>query len=384
MAAKQGKNKSNKESSEQNVTTGFVQLKVKDRKNRSSNGRIPTALTTRLYKQTDETLFTDEDIKKRDRLIAERTEIFGFLKDSSVFENSTIRTLFSLCFCLTNENDEDIINFSRTSSTGVDIRRSDYIHRTIPIKEFTKFIFGGNSLHSRAITVIKDIIKLSSHSVAWQYDSDKIDEKTGKPERRTKIAPLLIYEIDVPDAGGRDSKSVLESIYEQGTMSITITRVLLHNFEKRFAYIPKALVTEWGKDGTQNELFPLLLSELLSLFGNYKDAALKIQKKLKIQHKEENISEKESDEIINEKVKEALTCTILFKSIAENSVYDYVTKGRWDRMEDQVCKDMEWFKNTIHLITEYRIVGRGSNKEVVFVFNMDYPSANKTMLIENC
>jgi hypothetical protein len=45
---------------------------------------------------------------------------------------------------------------------------------------------------------------------------------------------------------------------------------------------------------------------------------------------------------------------------------------------------MEWFKNTIHLITEYRIVGRGSNKEVVFVFNMDYPSANKTMLIENC
>ena len=100
MAAKQGKNKSNKESSEQNVTTGFVQLKVKDRKNRSSNGRIPTALTTRLYKQTDETLFTDEDIKKRDRLIAERTEIFGFLKDSSVFENSTIRTLFSLCFCL--------------------------------------------------------------------------------------------------------------------------------------------------------------------------------------------------------------------------------------------------------------------------------------------
>ena len=217
-----------------------------------------------------------------------------------------------------------------------------------------------------------------------QPDSDKIDEKTGKPVRRTKIAPLLIYEIDVPDAGGRDSKSVLESIYEQGTMSITITRVLLHNLEKRFAYIPKALVTEWGKDGTQNELFPLLLSELLSLFGNYKDAALKIQKKLKIQHKEENISEKESDEIINEKVKEALTCTILFKSIAENSVYDYVTKGRWDRMEDQVCKDMEWFKNTIHLITEYRIVGRGSNKEVVFVFNMDYPSANKTMLIENC
>ena len=72
-------------------------------------------------------------------------------------------------------------------------------------------------------------------------------------------------------------------------------------------------------------------------------------------------------------MKEALTCKILFKSIDDNSVYDYATKGRWDRMDEQVRKNMEWFKDKIHLITEYNIIGKGSKKEVVFVFNMEYP-----------
>ena len=370
MAIKQGKNKGDKKTPEKSVATGFVKLKVTDHKNSNSNGRIPTMLTTRLYKQTEVDLWTDQELVDRDRKIAEKAELFSFLKNSSAFDNSTVRTLFSLCFCLTNENDEDVMNFSKKTSTELDIPLSHYVTRNIPIKEFTKFMFGGHNLYKRSISVIKDIITLSSHAVAWEYE---ITDADGKTQKRRKIAPFIIYEIDLPDANGRDVNSVLDDIYNHGTMSITIPRLLLHNLEKRFAYIPRTLITEWGKDGTQNEIFPLLLSELLSLLGNYKDAALKIKKKLKAQHKEDNVPEEESGKIIEEKMKEALTCKILFKSIDDNSVYDYATKGRWDRMDEQVRKNMEWFKDKIHLITEYNIIGKGSKKEVVFVFNMEYP-----------
>ena len=249
MAIKQGKNKGDQKTPEKSVATGFVKLKVTDHKNSNSNGRIPTMLTTRLYKQTEVDLWTDQELVDRDRKIAEKAEIFSFLKNSSAFDNSTVRTLFSLCFCLTNENDEDVMNFSKKTSTELDIPLSHYVTRNIPIKEFTKFMFGTRGIHDRAINVIKDIITLSSHAVAWEYE---IIDADGKTQKRRKIAPFIIYEIDLPDANNRDVNSVLEDIYNHGTMSITIPRLLLHNLEKRFAYIPRTLITEWGKDGKRN------------------------------------------------------------------------------------------------------------------------------------
>jgi len=370
MAIKQGKNSGNKKASEISVTPGYVQLKVSDQKKKDSNGRIPTMLTSHLYKQNELTLFTDKEEIDRDREIAQKAEIFDFLSKNSIFDNGTIRTLFSLCFCLTKDSNEDILNFSKMSAENQVIQQSKYVTRDLPIKEFVKFMFGSRGLHDRAIGVIKDIITLSSIPVSWQYE---IKDENGETQKWRKIAPFINYEIDIPDANSRDTESVLEDIYNRGTMSITIGRPLLQNLEKRFAYIPKALITEWGKQGTQNELFPILLNELLSLLGNYRDAAFKLKKRLKEENKQNNVSKEEGEEIIKEKIKSALTCRLLFKSIAENSVYDYVTKGRWDRMEDQVRANMNFFRDKIALITEYNISGRGSNKVVDFVFNIDYP-----------
>lgn len=370
MATKYRKNIGNdKEPEKRGLATGFVQLKVNDRKNNNSNGRIPTVLTNRLYKQTEVDLWTAEEIIDRDKTIAEKAEIFSFLKDSSVFDNSTVRTLFSLCFCLTNEKDEDVIKFTKETSSKIEIPVTHYVTRDIPIKKFTKFIFGTTNMHDRAISVIKDIITLSSHPVSWEYE---IKDENGNITKRRKIAPFLIYELDLPDAGNRDKDSVLEDIYNQGKMSITIPRILLHNLEKRFAIIPRTLITEWGKNGTQNELFALLLSELLSLLGNYRDAAYKIKNKLKAQHKRDKVSTQESEEIISEEIKKALTCKLLFTSINENSIYDYASKGRWNRMKDQVTKNMEWYRDKINLITWFQIIGKGSKQEVVFEFNIDY------------
>lgn len=376
MAIKHRKNLGNDtEPEKKSLATGFVQLKVNDRKNDSnSNGKIPTVLTSRLYKQTEIDLWTDQDIIDREKEIAKKTEIFSFLKDSSVFDNGTVRTLFSLCFCLTNEKDEDVIKFSKETSSEIDIPSTHYITRDIPIKKFTKFIFGTMNMHDRAISIIKDIITLSSHPISWEYE---VTDKNGNIQKRRKIAPFIIYELDFPDAGNRDKDSVLEDIYNQGTMSITIPRILLHNLEKRFAIIPRALITEWGKNGTQNELFALLLSELLSLLGNYRDAAHKKIAKLKAKHKRENISTKDSEVIIAEELKKALTCKILFSSINQNSIYDYATKGRWNRMRNQVIRNMEWYRDKIHLITWFEITGKGSKQEVVFEFNMYYPSFNE-------
>lgn len=370
MATKQRKNSSNKKAAEKGVTPAYVQLNVRDRKKKESNGRVPTMLTNHLYKQNDLNLFTDEEEKERDLAIAQKAEIFSFLNKNSVFDNSTIRTLYSLCFCLTKDNDDDILNFSKISAENQSIQQSKYVTRELPIKEFVKFMFGSRGLHDRAIGVIKEVITLSSIPVSWQYE---IRDKDGNLQRWRKIAPFIHYEIDLPDANSRDANSVLEDIYNQGTMSITIGRPLLQNLEKRFAAIPKALITEWGKEGTQNEIFPILLNELLSLLGNYRSAAYKLKKRVEEENKTNNVSQEEGEKILSEKLKEILTCRILFKSIAENSVYDYVTKGRWDRMEEQVEKNMKFFRDKISLITEFKITGRGSNKVLEFVFNLDYP-----------
>ncbi len=370
MANKQRKNIGNPKASEKGVTPGFVQLKVNDHRKREANGRIPTMMTSHLYRQNELTLFTEAEEKERDLEIAQKAELFGFLSKNAVFDNSTIRTLYSLCFCLTKDDDDDILNFSKLASESKNIPVSKYVTRVIPIKDFVKFMFGSRGLHDRAIGVIKDIITLSSIPVSWQYE---IKDKDGNTQKWRKIAPFINYEIDLPDANSRDLNSVLEDIYNQGTMSITIGRPLLQNLEKRFATIPKALITEWGKGGTQNEIFPILLNEMFSLIGNYRSAALKLKKRLEEEHKKNSIAEHESKKIIDEKLKEILTCRILFKSIAENSVYDYVSKGRWDRMKDQVEKNMVFFRDKIALITYFHLGGKGSNQYVDFIFNLDYP-----------
>mgnify|MGYP006988876836 CR=1 FL=1 len=371
MATQQGKNSSNKKATEKSVTPGYVQLNINARKAKEPSGRVPTMLTNHLYKPSEITLFTPKEEIARDREIAQKAEIFDFLNKNSVFDNGTIRTLYSLCFCLTKDNSEDILEFSRISAKEKSLKRDSYVTRDLPIKEFVRFMFGSRGLHDRAIGVIKDIITLANIPVSWQYE---IKDKDGKTHKWRKIAPFINYEIDLPDGDGRDTDSILEDIYNQGTMSITIGRPLLQNLEQRFAYIPKALITEWGKDGTQNELFPILLNELLSLQGNYRFHAYSTRDRLKEEHKNDNISKEESCKIIEEKMKEMLTCRIKFKTIAENSTYDYAAKRRWDRMEDQVRANMNFFRDKISLITEYDITGKGSEKVVVFVFNTDYPT----------
>jgi len=371
MATQQGKNNSNKKATEKSVTAGYVQLNVNARKSKESSGRVPTMLTTHLYTPSKITLFTPKEEIDRDKEIAQKAEIFNFLNKNSVFDNSTIRTLYSLCFCLTKDNSDDVLEFSRISAKEKSLKRDSYVTRDLPIKEFVRFMFGSRGLHDRAIGVIKDIITLANIPVSWQYE---ITDKDGNNQKWRKIAPFINYEIDLPDGDGRDTDSILEDIYNQGTMTITIGRPLLQNLEQRFAYIPKALITEWGKDGTQNELFPILLNELLSLQGNHRFYAYKLRDRLKEEHKKENISKEDSERIIEEAMKRELTCRIKFKTIAENSTYDYAAKRRWDRMDEQVRANMNFFRDKIALITEYEITGRGSEKVVEFVFNTDYPT----------
>ena len=372
MATQSGKSKRNKETPKKAVNNNFVKLSVHGHKQAEAHGRVPTMLTKHLYQQNELTLFTEEEERERDLKIAQKAEIFSFLNKKSVFDNSTIRTLFSLCYCLTKDNDDDIFEFSKLSSTTMAINESQYVTREIPIKEFVKFMFGSRNLHENSLGVIKDVIRLSSIPVSWTYE--RIDDE-GNPQTWKKIAPFLRYEIDIPVEGDNNSDSVLEKIYNQGTMRITVGRALLHNVEKRFASIPKALITEWGKEGTQNELFPVLLNELLSLIGNYRFHALKLRERLQAEHRKNKIPKSESDKILKEKIKKMLTVRILFQSIADNSVSDYAKKRRWNRMRDLIDKNMRFFRDKIELITEYHIEGKGSKQAVEFVFNLDYNSS---------
>lgn len=376
MATQQGKNSSNEKALKKGVTPGYVQLNIKDREAKEPNGRVPTMLTGHLSKPNELTLFTEKEEIDRDRQIAQKTEIFDFLNKNAVFDNGTIRTLYGLCFCFTKYNSEEILKFSRLSVEQQNIPLGRYVTIELPIKEFVKFMYGSRGLHDRAIGEIKNIITLASIPVSWKY---KIKDKDGNEKTWRKIAPFINYEIDVPDADGKDTESILEEIYNQGKMAITIGRPLLHNLEKRFAYVPKLLITEWGKEGTQNELFPVLLNELLSLLGNYRNAANKIKKRLEEENKHNGTSQEEVEILIKDKMKQALTCKILFKTLAQNSSYDYITKGRWDRMDAQIRANMNFFRDKISLITEYTISGRGSNKLVEFVFNMEYPTLLKSL-----
>lgn len=378
MAVRQRKNSRDKKASEKSVNNAYITLNVNVRQKNA--GRIPTLVTYRLYRQAEYNIFTSEEEKDRDREIAQKTELFDFLKNSSLFDNSTVRTLYALCFALTNGDDnKDLLTFSeKSTTTHGELGVSEYVCRTLLIKDFTKFIFGCHCLHDRAITVIKDIIKLSTFSCVWNYD---ITTPSGETEKWRKIGTLIHYEVDIPDAAGRTKEDLLEDIYNRGKMTIIIGRALLHNIEKRFAYIPKALITEWGKNKTQNDLFPLILSETLSLQGNYRDAAYKRRKKVVEENKKYNRTKEEGDRILEEETRKMLTCRIMFKTIAENSAYDYVTKGRWVKMEKQIEANMDFLKNKIYLIEDYKIGGtKGSQKYVEFIYNLDYPQPKKKAL----
>jgi len=127
MATQQGKNNSNKKATEKSVTAGYVQLNVNARKSKESSGRVPTMLTTHLYTPSKITLFTPKEEIDRDKEIAQKAEIFNFLNKNSVFDNSTIRTLYSLCFCLTKDNSDDVLEFSRISAKEKSLKRDSYV-----------------------------------------------------------------------------------------------------------------------------------------------------------------------------------------------------------------------------------------------------------------
>ena len=52
-------------------------------------------------------------------------------------------------------------------------------------------------------------------------------------------------------------------------------------------------------------------------------------------------------------------------------------------MKTQVKKNMEWFRDKIHLITWFDIIGQGGHQEVVFMFNINYPSLPDVPMIED-
>jgi hypothetical protein len=333
-------------------------------------GKVGTFITKHI-KSEEPTLFDEKEIADRDKAIAlnPANAIFGY-SGKKRFSNTEMRILYALCYGLTAEESADVTTFIDKAEKQKDIPTSQYVGRRINLKDLCHFVFGDRRAKNLK-SLIRDIVGLGSIPIKWTYD---ITDESGSPQKWLKIAPLLIYDINIPIVEGNKPsiEEAINEIIEDGYIDVTFTRPFLQGIRNRFAYVPKALITQWGKKGTQSELFSYLLNEFLSIHGNYRKAAIDARKAAVIQARKDKLSAEQREALKSERVKRALTGNFLFSSIKASLETDYETERKGAKFEKQLRAAMDFFKNEIHLITEYQIVGVRKNKKLVFVFNYDY------------
>ena len=363
-------------------------------------GRISHFITQHLKDPREATLFDTAEQTERDRAVATYNKD-GIKFMGQNYTNSATHTLFGLSYILSMERGEDIDSF-REATKEQNIPVSKYISRSVPITELCHLMYGDRRSKNIAI-IIRDIMQLASIPVAWHYNLNG--------QERIKIAPLLHYEFDYPrkpvadkikkkygteptekevtisvnkflrgitDRTEREkdiAAFVVEAIKAENSVNVTFGRAFFQDLNL-FAYVPQNLITEWGKDGTgtQNEVFPLLLNELLFLYPQYRYYAGKAKGVATNEARKDKLTREQRETLVEERVERTLTGEVKLATIDERLGGAYFKKRNYNKLKGYVDDAMRFFKDNIGLITKYYFTGKTKDLKIYFVFNTKYGS----------
>lgn len=339
---------------------------------------MPTFLTKHLSDR-ETTNFNSEEVLERDNTMKKINPLVEFFSEAERYSNTELRTLYALCYLISTEQGNDIDNFITLANSENNIERSKYISRRVDFKELSYFIFSDRRA-SHIKPLIRDILRLGSIPVKWSYERKNED---GTSEKRIKIAPVLTYDIDLPDfteLGDLSQDMILNEFMRNGFVDISFGRPFFQNIKDRFTYLPKKLIKMWGKKGSGTELFGLLLNELLYLLNGYRTAAIKTEKRVKKELKDSELPQEEKDKILSDALKKTLTAELKYSTIMSKISEYYIKQRKNAKFENHLKLAMDFFQYDLGLISEWDTKdGAKNGKKIVFVFNLNYEKNTKLL-----
>lgn len=242
-------------------------------------------------------------------------------------------------------------------------RQGRHVERSVSIDALSNLIFGSCRAKYRD-RVVKELYALSKIRQVQAIVLPKECE-TGKKHRLTY--PLINLGAAIEEV---NSKGVTKTI----AIGLTFGGLFFYRLKDRYAVITPKYFEVCRQKGRGTELFRILLSDLLSKYGQFRYATNKAEQRVREEHKRDKSypEEKLAMEIAQAKRK-ALTCELNFDKIKNRVRTDYdSTRFYKNKFKQDLLNAIEGLKE-LGLIEDGRITKgvRGQDK-AVFVFSETY------------
>lgn len=307
-----------------------------------------------------------------------------------LLSNRQAKMVYVLSYSITQHlEDEDIANhiesIEKRDKNGKPIAKNFDIQRTIDTRELA-LLFCKSARESdiaEAYKTLKELKEIKQVQRLFYKDRD------GKESTYTYKVPLILLGAEgwiktaEPTDNNNQSKgkrgAKRKQIFEDGFLAkidVRFSNLFFQKVTSNFAYLSPKLFDVWGKrgNGTETELFPILLSELGAKFPGHYIAARRAADEV---WKDNSIPKKDKGKIVAQRQKKELTYAIWTETIKSKVTTNY---SGTRKMKIQFFKHLEQVIKVlveVGLITNETKVDKAHKDpqkgyKVSFVFNYNY------------
>lgn len=343
----------------------FSLLRSKQQALTGETGAISVALAQNIASRKVPSLFLETKDKKLLELKAIDAQRLVNREGKPTFlTRRQNKLIFALAMCLSQRKDEpEIQAYVRKINEGK--QPNSRITLPISITELTKTVTpDGNARARQKEDVLEDLKALSEIKQVQTFGGYSLEEENKEEGKLRFVASLINITEQVEDV--TDGRKL-----DADFVFIQFGSIFFYQLYNRYAIVKPSLFQMWGKrgNGTDTELFDILLADLLAKYSGHRIAGLQAVSALKKgKYKTEEAYYKAKNKVL----KNALTY-----SEYVSTIQDRVTTGYGDSREQKrrFYRDLENAIKALKgygLITEAKVVKTERGDRVDFTFNLEY------------
>lgn len=346
----------------------YALLGEKQKRVTGETGTLSIALANNLASKKNTTFFLQtRDEKVLELQAIDEARLINREGKTTFLTKRQQKLVYALSMFLSQSKDEpEIQAYVRALKEG----RQPKSRITLPISitQLTKLVTTDGNARKRQkediLSDLKEMAEIKQVQVFGEYGTD---------EGQIRFVASLIQIAEQVEDLSKDKE--LDSDF----IAVTFGSVFFYELYNRYAIVKPTLFRLWGKsgNGTDTELFSMLLSDLLSKYSGHRIASIQAVYKIKkSQYKTDEAFFKARTKV----QREALTYSEYASSIKERVTTDYESRRVykalfWKHLEGAIKALVEY-----GLITDAKITKTAKGERVDFVFNFDYDKQDEIVL----
>lgn len=346
-------------SKDKRSTTLEEKLRIAER------GQISSALAGGIARRREPTLFDDLEEEKGLSIMESDSANYVDRKGRNIaLTKSQTKIIYALSHYLSQyQNDEDIRKYISAIEQNPKKLPKEKIERPVNLREFYKtYLSSYGSSRKRDIDLVREELrKLSSIRQVLYFGS-------GTESKVRLISPLISIEEELEDL--TPDKSL-----DMDLVNIRFSPLFLFKMTREYLPIGRKLFQIWGRkgNGTDTELFSILLSDLAEKYPRYRQTAIT---RTHAVNRKDFPSKEDYNKELDRVRKSSLTYIQNVSTFLERCTTDYYStrqyKANFRKDLEQACKVLS---NELGLISEGKVIkNRKGEDSIKIVFNFDYMS----------